>query len=229
MKTAIKTLFIVASAIVSLTSCDKNEEAPLCDKGYCLSYIHVPAETLHVSESLYAAYMAAPAFANLHVWVTSALTGYSTPQYYYLDGEKEIELQISNFLDPEGDKYTGVMPIAVCYTTDECKSIKIKMMDKDNNFIEDITDEALFYNIYAISDINYNIANIVINADHQLVGRIETGTNIEEYLSLHPMVFTEAHFIFPNLKKDIFSDGTHAIVEIELSNGTICSNEVVVK
>lgn len=42
---------------------------------------------------------------------------------------------------------------------------------------------------------------------------------IADYLALHPMVFPDAHFVFPSLDKDIFAKGYYIRCEVELGNG----------
>lgn len=203
-------------AIFAIESCDSQENAGFGDVGYHLAYRHVPAETLTLLVDNNQA-------AELHLFVLSSLKdsiGYNTPQHYYLQGEASIEKQIATFLDPEGCKYKGDMPIEVCYTTEECSGISIFLYDENRNFVSDITNKAQFSfcrDQYDASEIG---CNLVIDKDCHLVGRVLPGLTIQEYMDYHPMLFAEARFLFPNLDKDVFSNGKYAVVEIELANGT---------
>lgn len=225
-------VLLTACTLSIIYSCSNNcneESIGLGDYGFHLSYRHVPTDTLQALGNDYSPNVIDTACADLRIRVMSSLkdaVGYKTPQHYYLNGVKTIEREITSFLDPKGDKYNGMMPIPVSYTTEGCKSINIILYNKDDNYISNITEDARFYYVNDPYDRSEDGCNIIISADRILVGKIEPGTTIKEYLSFHPMVFAEAHFIFPNLKKDTFTEGNYVIIDIELINGrklTTCS------
>lgn len=218
--------FICLLATILMMSCSDENDTTVGNDGYHLSYIHRPSESLIAYQNDYSPNIIDTAYADLHIYVTSALreqSGYSTLQHYSIDGDKEIELQLGNFLDPENDKYTGDVPIPVEYRTEACKSIRITMYDKNDTFISDITDQARFFYVNAPNDHSEIGQNIIINSEKKLLGKIKIGTTIKEYLSDMPFVFAEAHFIFDGIDKESFSNGNYAKVEIELGNGIVLS------
>lgn len=217
-------IFICLITAILVMSCSSETNTIIGNHGYHLTYIHRPSENLIAYQNDYSPDIIDTTCADLHVYVTSSLKeqpGYSTPQHYSIDGDKEIELQLANFLDPDNDKYTGDVPIPVEYRTEACKSIRITMYDKSDSFISDITDKALFFYANDPSDHSEVGQNIIINSNKKLLGKIKIGTTIKEYLSDNPFVFAEAHFIFEGIDKESFSDGNYAKIEIELSNGII--------
>lgn len=217
-------IFICLITAILVISCSSENNTIIRNHGYHLTYIHRPSENLIAYQNDYSPDIIDTTCADLHVYVTSSLReqpSYSMLQHYSIDGDKAIELQIENFLDPHNDKYTGDVPIPVEYRTEACKSIRITMYDKNDSFISDITDQAHFFYANDPSDHSEVGQNIIINSDKKLLGKIKIGTTIKEYLSKNPFIFPEAHFIFDGIDKESFSDGNYAKVEIELSNGII--------
>ena len=220
-------IFIYLFTAILVMSCNSENDTIVGNHGYHLSFIHRPSENLIAYQNDYSPNIIESTFADLHVYVTSFLKeqpGYSMPQYYSIDGDKAIELQIENFFDPNNDKYTGDVPIPVEYRTQACKSIHITMYDKNDSFISDITDRARFFYANDPSDHSEIGQNIIVNSDKKLLGKIKIATTIKEYLSDNPFVFAEAHFIFEGVDKESFSNGNYVKVEIELSNGSILTS-----
>lgn len=220
-------ILLFVSAVIALASCDKEDGLlpPPEDRGYHLLFLHSPAERVLAFENEYSTYTVDTACADLRVNVgclPREVPGYRTPQPYYAESDKEIERKIAEFLDPKGEKFNGTMPISVTYTTEVCKAIRISLYDKDGVFISDITDGARFYYVYTQYEIEFDL---LINSEKKLLGRIAPGTTIKEYLSHHPMVFADAHFLFPDLDKETFAHGNYAKVEIELDNGTVLTTD----
>ncbi|NMA73041.1 MAG: hypothetical protein GX963_02530 [Bacteroidales bacterium] len=219
-------IFIYLFTAILVMSCSGENDPIVRNHGYQLNYIHRPAESLIAYQNDYPPNTIDTAWADLQIFVTSALReqpGY-TPQRYSIDGDKAIELQLANFLDPDNDKYTGDMPIPVEYRTEACKSIRITMYDKNGSFLSDITDQARFFYVNDPNDHSEVGQNIIINSEKKLLGKIKIGTTIKEYLSNNPLVFAEAHFIFDGIDKESFSNGNYTKVEIELSNGIILTS-----
>lgn len=217
-------IFIYLFTAILVMSCNSENDTIVGNHGYNLTYIHRPSESLIAYQNDYSPNIIDTTCADLHIYVTSSLReqpGHSTLQYYSIDGDKAIELQITDFLDPNNDKYTGDVPIPVEYRTETCKSIRIAMYDKDGSFIYDITDQARFFYANDANDHSEAGQNIIINSEKKLLGKINIGTTIEEYLSYNPFVFAEAHFIFDGINKESFSNENYAKIEIELSNGSI--------
>ena len=155
-KILIPSFIIIVLAACSKNSDDLNEPG---DYGYHLAFRHVPTDTMIVLENDYQPTIIDTSCADLHICIMSSLReelGHLTPQHYFSKGDAEMEQQIKEFLDPEGKKYNGTIPIHIDYC--------------------------------------------------------------------HPMLFAQAHFIFPGLQKDIFANGNYVKVEIELANGFICAN-----
>lgn len=220
-------IFIYLFTAILVMSCSGENDTIVGNHGWHLNYIHRPAESLIAYHNDYSPNIIDTTCADLHIFVTSALKvqpGYSTPHHYSIDGDKAIELQLANFLDPDNDKYTGDVPIHVEYRTEACKSIRITMYDKNGSFISDITDQARFFYVSNPNSHSEVGENIIINSEKKLLGKIKIGTTIKEYLSDNPLVFAEAHFIFDGIDKESFSNGNYAKVEIELSNGIILTS-----
>ena len=191
------------------------------DYGYCLSFNNIPAEEVQVLSNDY--YISEYSeWVNVHIWVQSFLKEvqeYTTPQHYNLQGNSAIESNITEFLDPEGKIYTGTMPLPVKYTTEPCKSIAIYLYSKNDVLVSDITDKAQFHCIDNLPQSKYNQENLLIQSENLSIQRIELNSTIQDYLQYNPMLFGEALFIFPDLPKDVFSNGNYVIVEIKLVSG----------
>lgn len=121
------------------------------------------------------------------------------------------------------------MPVPVEYRTKTCKDIRIGLYDKNGLFISDITENARFHYVIGPNSREEDAMNLLISSDRKLLGRIKLGTTIKEYLSYHPMIFAEAHFIFDGVEKGGFSNGNYAAIEIELGDGTILKANSVLR
>lgn len=217
-------LFIYLATPLFMLSCSGESEinplSPIVDHGSGLSYLRWPAERLIAYQNECSNSNIDTTCADLLVYVTwdeMRSSGYPySLESYSLKGDKAMEQQITDFLDPNHDLYNGVVPIAIMYCTDTCKSIRMTMYDKNGSFISDITDKARFYYV----ENKREVGTLLFNSDKKLLGKIKIGTTIKEYLSYKPLVFAVAHFIFDGIDKVSFSNGNYAKVEIELSNGT---------
>lgn len=204
--------------IVLINSCS-SEELIDEDRGYGLEYCHVSTDTLFIKRNCYWGDDVDLSISDLQIIVSSKYEVGSSN--YYLEGDYDIEKQLANFIDPDGTKYNGFLPVPVKYTTEVCKSIRITLYDKDDTFIDDLTNRARFYYLYGPYAKEEDGGNLLIDSNKKLLGRIKHGTTIKEYLSYKPMLFGEAHFIFEGFAKDAFNNDTYVIVEIELENGKI--------
>lgn len=212
-------MYIIVTCFI--VSCSKDDNDKIGENGFCLSFNNVPIDTLLVLENDYSPSVINTTCADLHVWMMSTspnIGGNERFQSLPIERVGKIEQQISHFLDPKGDKYNGMMPLPVNYTIVECKSISIVLYDENNNLVSDITDKARFHYIGDPYSPYEDGCNIVISADSLLIGKMKIGATIKDYLALNPMVFAEAHFLFPDLNKEIFNRGYYAIIEMELSN-----------
>lgn len=188
-----------------------------------ITFAHRPSESIIALANDYTPYTIDTICADLHVFVMSALkeqSGYNWPEYYYTNGDKDIEQQIDKYLAPELRDYWGELSLIVEYRTEVCNSIRLTLYNSDGVCLSDITEKAQFY-ANAPYDWSEKVQNLLVNSKKKLLGKIKLGTTISEYLSYHPMVFAEAHFIFPDLKKETFDNGNYVKVEIELANNTI--------
>lgn len=217
-------LWVFLILVLSLISCNHEEKTQLGDYGNCLVFVHRPSESIIARANDYTPNTVDTACADLHVYVMSSLkelSGYQTPQYYSIKGDENIEQQIKAFLDPSNDIFSGDYPVIVEYRTELCKNICLKLYSSDNILLSDITDKAQFYYVRDPWDVSEVVQNILVNSEKKLLGRVKLGTTISEYLSYHPMIFAEAHFIFPDLEKETFDKGNYVKIEIELENNTI--------
>lgn len=210
-----------------IASCSNNDGDDLIgDYGYHLHFEHVPAETLIAHDNIIQ-HACLPNYFQyycVHLIVQSSLIddpfGSNIPQHYYLEGIPFIEKQLAAFIDPDDAEYHGSMPVVVKYTTVECLDITIGLYNRDKNLVADITDETQFSLCYGEYSVNESASNIIINKDCQVIGKIEIGTTIKQYLEFHPMLFAEAVLMFPTLDENAFGNGNYVVVEIELANGT---------
>lgn len=215
-----------------LTSCSKDEDKnkQIVDEGSHLYFRHSPAEEVSVQGNYDRQETTEPYDLAVHVHSKQKdQSGYSTPQLYYIENDKAIEQQIAAFLDPNGNKYKGIMPEEVYYVTESCKNITMAHYDKNDNFVSDITDKARFYCPEYIGEV-YNPDNfgpigynLLFDSNKKLLGRIKDGTTISQYLSYHPLVFANAYFVFPDFLMETISKGNYILVKIELDNGVILS------
>ena len=222
----LRKFFYFGLVSIVLSSCSSKVEIEE-DRGYHLYFLHSLPEQIRSFENRYSENDVDASCADLFVYVISlerASIGYTTPQPYYIDGDKGIEQQIRDYLDPNGDKYNGTMPIPVFYNTEGCKQIHISLYDKDDTFLSDLTELARFHYVTGASSSSDEVGmNLLIDTSKKLLGKIAIGTTIQEYLAYNPMVFALAHFIFPDLSKAAFDNGNYVKVEIELNDGTIIS------
>ena len=213
--------FLCVCSVMTLWACGSDESgewSPIGDEGYHLMFLHSPSEMLTVYNARrHSAYKE----SDLRVLVTSIPRtdpAYSSPQLYYDEGDKTMEQQMRSWIDPDGTKYNGDVPVVVEYRTEVCESISIKLYDKDDVLISDITDKARFRDAVETPEVG---SYLLFDSSKKLLGKIREGTTIEEYLSQRPLVFAEAFIIFPELDADFLNDGNYVRVEIALDNGLL--------
>lgn len=217
---------IFAFAALAIEACSdpkEKEDERIGDYGFCLYFVHRPSETAYIYSYNFDRTQI-DSCADLRVVVTSSLKiipGYTIPQYYTIAGDKTIEQQLKDFIDPQKDRFNGTMPIVVEYRTEACKSIRITLYSEDGTQMSDITELARFHYVTGPNHREEDGQNLLISSEKKLLGRISLGTTIQEYLNHHPMVFPEAHFIFPQLDRNAFDDGRYVEVELALENGEV--------
>lgn len=211
-------ILLCLCSVMTLMACGSDENGnwpPTGDEGYHLLLLRSPSEMLTVYDAK------GYKDSDLHVLVTSiprTTPEYSEPQPYYIEGDKAMEKQIRSWLDPDGTKYDGDMPITVEYRTEVCESVTIWLYDKDGELLSDITDKARYHDAVEPPEVG---SYLLFDSSKRLLGKIGEGTTIEEYLSKCPLVFAEAYFTFPELDADFLSGGNYVRVEIALDNGTL--------
>lgn len=213
-------LYAIVTSIV--LSCAGNDDGEIGDKGYFIYFRHRPAEDMLAYSNYYPSEVDTTC-ADLMVFVTSSfkeLPTYPTPQRYETEGDAELEGQMKELLDPKHE-LVGAMPIIVEYRTDVCKSVRFWLHEQDANAVTEITDDACFYYQGTPYEWIDMYGGVLINSKKEVVGKIPLGMTIREYLAVEPMVFGEAHFLFPHVEKSRLSKGNYVEVEIELDNGDV--------
>lgn len=202
-----------------LSSCSNEGEALQGDYGCYLLFLHRSPEQVIIP--MYEDESKLASCAELRVYVTcSEQTESSNIHDNSLAPDWKIERQLSDFLDPNHDIYTGTMPLFVEYRTEVCQSINISLYAANDSLINDITDQARFYYVREEEEsLSESVQNLLIDSTGTLLGYIGIGTTIQDYLSYHPMIFPEARWIFPTMDKDAFSQGNYVKVTIDLENG----------
>lgn len=224
--TLIKNILLFCSALLFVVSCNQDRPAP-GEEGYFLYFSNSPADTMVLRAN---SYLADPE-ANMNCLdLLISTVAYESledfdPKQYYSNANKEIENNISNYLlETTGMKFDGGMPLKVEYRTEICTDINILLFDKNDQLISDITDQARFHYVYSEFAMEDVVANLLVTSGKQDVHKIDLGSTISEYLSFEPLVFANAHFIFPELEKDILENGNYLKVEIQLDNGNILTS-----
>lgn len=217
-------LTVVVFSVLAFYSCHSDYDEELGDEGFRLVFIHRPSEAMKV----FNLYETDENSFGVLVMVTSTLKehiGDTTPRVYSIDGVQTIEHQINEFLDPDHTDFIGSIPVPIEYRTEVCKSLRILLIDKNEESVEDITSFARFHHVDAPVDWLDIGGGLIVNSDMVLLGRIPIGTTIEEYLAYRPMVFASAHFIISGVSKDRFTHDCYVRIEIELDNGKILTTE----
>ena len=227
-----KNVFAVSSVVTAaaflLAACgDKEEETPSVDGDVwaSLSVVHRPSED--IVAAAFVRNNDAEATLDMRVEVTSAIKDPKAPAVRYTtEGDKDIERQIKDFLDPNGDVFTGTLPVAIEYRTEVCKNIRIGVYSKDSILLSDITDLARFYIPSSRFPEREKVegASLLISSERKVLDWIEEGTTIKEYLSHDPMVFPKAYFHFPGIGKTLLESGNSVRIDIELGNGTVLTS-----
>lgn len=224
--TLIKNILLFCSALLFVVSCDQDIPAP-GEYGYFLYFSKSPADTMVLRTNCYLAEpevnMDCPDLLITTVAYES-LEDFGSKQYYS-DANKGIENNISDYLlETTGRKFDGGMPLKVEYRTEVCTDIKIQMFDENNQLVSDVTDLARFHYVHSEFSMKDVVENLLITSEQQDIHKIDLGSTISEYLSFKPLVFANAHFIFPELEKDILGNGNYLKVEIQLDNGIILTS-----
>lgn len=204
-----------------LSSCSNEEKALQGDYGCYLLFIHRSPEQVIIPLDEYDSKLAPCAELKAYVHCSDK----EQPESSYIHDHAlapdwKIERQLSDFLDPNHDIYTGTLPLYVEYRTEVCQSINISLYAANDSLIEDITDQARFYYVRGEESLSESVHNLLIDSTGTLLGYIGIGTTIQDYLSYHPMIFPEARWIFPTMDKDAFSQGNYVKVTIDLENGS---------
>lgn len=220
-----KVLFVWC--LIMMCSCGR-ERNPGEDVGCCLLFSHSPSDTVILKTNCYLAEpevnMDCPDLL-VDVLAYGSLKD-SGSKYYYSAADKDIENNLYIFMiKTTGESFNGVIPVTVEYRTEVCAGLRIEMYRKDGLFMSDVTDLARFHYVYDRFSLDESAQNILIasdgKSDHKSVSKIDIGSSVKDYLSFNPFVFAHAHFIFPELKKDIFDNGNYLKVEIRLAGGKI--------
>lgn len=213
-----KTLCIVCICM-SVISCGSSDFEPVVGN-YGSQLVYHKIEPIIVSTTVNYSYAtfgndSALSCANLLVLVrdSSESDGYS-PLISPVD---QVGQMLKDYiLSVTTRTYDGVYPIVVEYTTTVCRSVRIKMTD-EAGVQSDITSKARFHSIPAQED---DVSNLYVSQSANVAGKIPLGTTIEAYVSMSPMLFTVAHFIFPDISSQDFANAQQVWVEIETDDGT---------
>lgn len=209
-------------------SCNKKQPQiiePVGNHGEHLYFSHSPCDTVTlISNSYFAKSVANLECPDLSIRVVcyeSLLD--SAPKQYYSKGNEVIETNIRDFIKKEtGEDFDGMVPINVEYRTEACSDIHISIYDSNDHFLSDVTDIAQFHYIYdKYANPEEWVNNLLISSKDYTVSKISIGTSIKDYLSFNPLIFGEAHFIFPGLDKQKFYEGYYFKIEISLENGKV--------
>ena len=218
MMTFRKILFSTLAA-VALCSCGNDKELEIADRGYFLYFCNravdeIKIEKTQTHEGLY---------DGLRVGV-----GTFPADSPLLKGNSWMEQQVKEYVapeDPDGKQFSGMMPIPINYTAEACESIKLLLYDHHDELLSDITPMARFH--YVIHEDHPSVfeklekAIFLFNSDKELLGRVEEGSTLVDYLAKRPMMFVRALFTFPGLDTSLLQDGNHVKVEVRLANGTV--------
>lgn len=225
-----KIILLCCLALGAIISCNdktdpkEDDIAPGENMGRALLFSHSPSDTILLNVNCY---YAKPEInmdcLDLEVipvafeWLED-----SAPKQYYSPADKEIESMLSAFIrKTTGDEFEGDYPLWTEYRTEACTDIKIEMYNNDDLLISDITDKARFHYIYSCYAGEEDSANILITEDRKRILKIPIGTTIQEYLSFNPLLFAHAHFVFPEIDKNVLETGCHFKVYIQLKDGRL--------
>lgn len=224
--TLIKTILPYCLISLCLMSCAQ-DEAIDWDKGHFLYFSKSPSDTLLARTNCY---LAEPE-ANLNcpdllisTVAYEALEDFDIKQYYSA-ADKDIEQKISSYItEATGKEFDGCMPLKVEYRDETCTSITIELYDRNDQLISDVTDLARFHYVYSEYAVEEDVANLLLTSNGQDIRKIAIGSTINEYLSFNPIVFANAHFVFPGLEKSSFENGNYLKVRILLGNGQVLTS-----
>ena len=217
---------LFASSFAMFGSCSQHSDEDIGNFGYRLVYNNRPSEVVKLNCNIDRLSEIDMADLNLVVNVTCSLNnveGYNSSQST-IPGNKMIEQQMVEMLDPNKNLFNGVMPVQIEYRTEECKSVHVFLYNKYDEKGSDLTNMARFGQLPRPIDWLGMDGGILICSDGNLVGKIPEGSTIAAYLAYHPMVFASALFIFPHVNKDLFTEGCYIKVEIELADRIICAS-----
>lgn len=207
-------LFVCLLALVGVSSCEKDEGPTISLDNYGRNFtcVCVNPEKVYSNHNCYIAEKVDTISADLALQV-----GGTTSSETLTLRDSLVEERILQNIDPMsergGTKYTSIF-----YTTRVCTSIKISVYDKDSVFVADVTDKARFY-YYESEDDDY--IQMLINSDKYVLGEMQMGMTIDEYLECEPFLFVNAHFIFDGLTKDDMKGGKYFKTEIILDDNTV--------
>lgn len=144
--------------------------------------------------------------------------------YISSDNEFEHDSYVENqiiqyYIKSVGKHYGGSVMDVIEYHREICKSLTITT-DVDlfgRKAGEDISDKFVF---------RYNGEyNFLFSGDRKLIGQIETGMTVNEYLSYNPLMFSKAYMVLSEIPVELPADVTF-FIETQLQNGKELSDMV---
>ena len=217
-------LSVAVFSVLAFYSCQSDYDEELGDEGFRLVFIHRPSEVMKVfnldetDENSFGVLVSVTSTLKEHI-------GDTKPRVYSIDGDQTIERQVKEFLDPDHTEFVGSIPVPIEYRTEVCKTLRILLIDENEDSVEDITSFARFHHVDGPIDWLDVGGGLIVNSNKVLLGRIPIGTTIEDYLAYRPMVFASAHFIISGVNKDNFIHDCYVRIEIELDNGKILTTD----
>ena len=144
---------------------------------------------------------------------------------YLASRDNQMEAQMARYLSMQLGEYYGVgIPMTVEYRKESCVSISIKA---DKTLFGEVpgTDLSEKFEFYTIPGY-YN--DFLFSADKKLIGRIEEGMSIKDYLRYEPIVFPQAVFRLAEDPVELPAE-VRFDVEVELSGGKTFSESVTIE
>ncbi len=144
---------------------------------------------------------------------------------YLASRDNQMEAQMARYLSMQLGEYYGVgIPMTVEYRKESCVSISIKA---DKTLFGEVpgTDLSEKFEFYTIPGY-YN--DFLFSADKKLIGRIEEGMSIKDYLRYEPIVFPQAVFRLVEDPVELPAE-VRFDVEVELRGGKTFSESVTIE
>ncbi|MBQ8711327.1 MAG: hypothetical protein IJ551_00660 [Prevotella sp.] len=199
---------ILFSTLAAVALCSCNSDVETDELHY--AYYNRPVDRVHV-------------YKNVVGGMVGVTIIDSDNFYAYENGDADMEQQLDSYLHSKAKRAKAVMPTrraadyayveVIDYTAEACESIRFTLYDSHDVMLADLTNEARFYQVG--DDL------FLFNSDKELLGRVEEGSTLVDYLAKRPMMFVRALFTFPGLDTSLLQDGNHVKVEVRLANGTV--------